>query len=438
MDAARSALRSGAGQRDGPLPPRLQRRCPPRPRRSRPPGARASCSGSGPSSPRSSARTARCARCGMRRAGTDRRRRGRPGRLGRGARLRGAARRPTTILVAIGEEPDPSILPEGAGHRDQRLGRDRRRPADAGHRTGRRLRRRRRRRRSEDDHRRGRRRPARRRRDPRVPGRRRATARPTSSAAVRYRTPPEPSLSARPRADAARGARHRCPIVERHRSAPTRPGSTTATARGEASRCFRCDAVYGCPTVARHRRSRPGGRTRTGPSRTAVPPPGDAASQPDRPRPRASSRRRPMTARTGRRASSTPARASSKGRSARRSSRSGCSPSRSSWRGRTWPRNLAQVHPAAGRRPVVDHLRRAPRHPAAPGLPRAASSSSTRTSSAARTCRSPAGWPPCAPSRAAHQAGQGRPRAQLVPGPGRCSSGSGRRSTSCRTSSASR
>ena len=40
--------------------------------------------------------------------------------------------RPATILVAIGEEPDPSILPEGAGHRGQRLGRDRRRPADPG------------------------------------------------------------------------------------------------------------------------------------------------------------------------------------------------------------------------------------------------------------------------------------------------------------------
>ena len=78
----------------------------------------------------------------------------------------------STILVAIGEEPDPSILPEGRRDRGQRLGRHRGRPAHARDRPGRHLRRRRRRLRAQDDHRRGRGRTACRGLDPRVPGRR--------------------------------------------------------------------------------------------------------------------------------------------------------------------------------------------------------------------------------------------------------------------------
>ena len=80
-------------------------------------------------------------------------RRGRPpatarriaGGMGAGPRLRGPSSPATTILVAVGEEPDPSILPGGRRHRGQRLGRHRRRPAHAGHRPRRDLRRRRRR-----------------------------------------------------------------------------------------------------------------------------------------------------------------------------------------------------------------------------------------------------------------------------------------------------
>ncbi len=40
--------------------------------------------------------------------------------------------------------------------------------------------------------------------------------------------------------------------------APTQIGFDEATARTEASRCFRCDAVYSCPTVeVRAGRGRP-------------------------------------------------------------------------------------------------------------------------------------------------------------------------------------
>ena len=59
-----------------------------------------------------------------------------------------------------------------------------------------------------------------------------------------------------------------------------------------------------------------------------------------------------------------------------------------------------QVHPAPGRRPVVDHLRRAARHPPPPGLPRAASSSSTRTWSRGKDLPITGGLAaPSAPSR---------------------------------------
>jgi hypothetical protein len=64
---------------------------------------------------------------------------------------------------------------------------------------------------------------------------------------VRYATPPEPSLSLdiapRPRAHLP------LPIYEPGSFAAGQVGFDEATARGEASRCFRCDAVYGCGTV---------------------------------------------------------------------------------------------------------------------------------------------------------------------------------------------
>ena len=67
-------------------------------------------------------------------------------------------------------------------------------------------------------------------------------------AAVRYATPAEPKLSldiaARPRVHAA------LPIVDIASFTATAPGFTGAAAHAEASRCFRCDAVYGCPSVS--------------------------------------------------------------------------------------------------------------------------------------------------------------------------------------------
>jgi len=67
-------------------------------------------------------------------------------------------------------------------------------------------------------------------------------------AAVRYVTPAEPKLSldisVRPRVHAA------LPVVDTTSFSATAPGFTEAAAHAEASRCFRCDAVYGCPSVS--------------------------------------------------------------------------------------------------------------------------------------------------------------------------------------------
>ncbi|HEU4674243.1 MAG TPA: FAD-dependent oxidoreductase [Candidatus Limnocylindrales bacterium] len=66
-------------------------------------------------------------------------------------------------------------------------------------------------------------------------------------AAVRYRTPPDASL--RLDLGAAPRARDRhLDIVEL--TAPTQLGFDEAAARAEASRCFRCDAINACPSVA--------------------------------------------------------------------------------------------------------------------------------------------------------------------------------------------
>ena len=65
-------------------------------------------------------------------------------------------------------------------------------------------------------------------------------------AAVRYSTPPEShltvDLATRPRA-------HPQLAVVAAGFAATQEGFDPATARAEAARCFRCDAVYGCPSV---------------------------------------------------------------------------------------------------------------------------------------------------------------------------------------------
>jgi NADPH-dependent glutamate synthase beta subunit-like oxidoreductase/Pyruvate/2-oxoacid:ferredoxin oxidoreductase delta subunit len=64
---------------------------------------------------------------------------------------------------------------------------------------------------------------------------------------VRYRTRPEAGLSLdlgeRPRARTALPMLDPATLRTRH------PGFDEATARAEAARCFRCDAIYACPTV---------------------------------------------------------------------------------------------------------------------------------------------------------------------------------------------
>ncbi len=178
----------------------------------------------------------------------------------------------STVLVAIGEEPDPSILPEGAGieisafagivadprtlatgHAGVFAGGD----VVSGPKTI---------------------------IDAVASGRRAAAAihEYLSGAVdgereifetVRYRTAPDPSLeldlATRPRA--AIGER----AYESGSFVPTQVGFDEATAHAEAGRCFRCDAVYRCPTVTvASGRGRPGASTAapgsdTGPAREA-------------------------------------------------------------------------------------------------------------------------------------------------------------------------
>ncbi len=152
----------------------------------------------------------------------------------------------TAILVAIGEEPDPSILPEGAGIEvsgwagivadPQTLATGRAGIFAGGDVVS----------------------------GPRTiieavaAGRRAAAsiheylAGATNGeaeifAAVRYPTPPEPALvldlAVRPRAHAP------LPVLDSSFAA-TQAGFDETVARSEAARCFRCDAVYGCPSVS--------------------------------------------------------------------------------------------------------------------------------------------------------------------------------------------
>jgi NADPH-dependent glutamate synthase beta subunit-like oxidoreductase len=169
------------------------------------------------------------------------------------------------ILVAIGEEPDPSILPEGAGIEtsawagiaaDPRTLATGRRGVFAGGDvvTG-----------------------------PKTiidavaAGRRAAGtiheylagARDGEAeilAAVRYRTAPETSLKLdlepRPRAHPP------LPVVDAGSFRAGQAGFDAVVARHEADRCFRCDAVYSCPTVSTVTGRGPG----DGPGRAAPPP----------------------------------------------------------------------------------------------------------------------------------------------------------------------
>ncbi len=67
-------------------------------------------------------------------------------------------------------------------------------------------------------------------------------------ATVRYRTPPELSLTVdlaeKPRAHPV------LPMVQISTFTANQAGFDETAARAEASRCFRCDAVYGCPSVS--------------------------------------------------------------------------------------------------------------------------------------------------------------------------------------------
>jgi NADPH-dependent glutamate synthase beta subunit-like oxidoreductase/NAD-dependent dihydropyrimidine dehydrogenase PreA subunit len=152
-----------------------------------------------------------------------------------------------TVLVAIGEEPDPSILPEGAGIEvsawagivaDQRTLATGRAGIFAG-----------------GDVVSG----AKTIIDAVASGRRAAgsvheylsgTADGEAEimASVRYATPPEAHLTL----DLAPRARARppLPVVEVATFAATQVGLDEAAASREAARCFRCDAVYSCPSVS--------------------------------------------------------------------------------------------------------------------------------------------------------------------------------------------
>ncbi len=151
----------------------------------------------------------------------------------------------STILVAIGEEPDPSILPEGAGIEvsgwagivaDPRTLATGRAGIFAG-----------------GDVVSGPKTII----DAVASGRRAAASiheylagvtdgEAEIMAVVRYRTPREARLSI----DIAPKARAHPPLpVVQPGFAATQQGFDEAAARSEASRCFRCDAVYGCPTV---------------------------------------------------------------------------------------------------------------------------------------------------------------------------------------------
>jgi NADH-quinone oxidoreductase subunit F len=153
-----------------------------------------------------------------------------------------------TVLVAIGEEPDPSILPEGAGievsgwagivadPRTMATGRagifaggdvvsgpktiidavaSGRRAAGSIHEY--------------------------------LSGLRTGAGEAAIFAAVRYPTSPEPALTLRL---ATQPRSHpELPIFQPGSFSATQVGFDEAAARAEAARCFRCDAVYGCPTV---------------------------------------------------------------------------------------------------------------------------------------------------------------------------------------------
>ena len=164
--------------------------------------------------------------------------------------------------------------PRGRRHRGQRLGRHRRRSADPRHGPGRASSPAATSSPARDDHRGGRRRPSRRRVRSTSTSRAPADGEAEILAAVRYPTAPERVAhgSTSPRGRAIRAA---LPVVDiRLVHGHGVRASTRPTARAEAGRCFRCDAVYGCPSVQRHRRPGPGGRRPRRQTPPAMPRPG--------------------------------------------------------------------------------------------------------------------------------------------------------------------
>jgi NADPH-dependent glutamate synthase beta subunit-like oxidoreductase/NAD-dependent dihydropyrimidine dehydrogenase PreA subunit len=181
----------------------------------------------------------------------------------------------TTVLVAIGEEPDPSILPEGAGIEVSTFAGIVADPSTLA--TGRAgvfaggdvvsgpktiI-------------------------DAVASGRRAAGAiheylsgardgEAEIIAAVRYPTAPEPSLAldiaTRPRLHPA------LPVIDTRSFAASSGGFGEADARSEASRCFRCDAVTSCQTVTVLAGRGPADRTMRPPIHSASPGPASTSS----------------------------------------------------------------------------------------------------------------------------------------------------------------
>ena len=357
--------------------------CPPRPRRSRRPSARASRSGR-PASDEVVVRDGAvvAVRCERPRAPDDAAA-GRPRRAGRGL-ARSVDVPARTILVAIGEEPDPSILPEGAASRSA-AGRGRRRPADDGHGP-----------------------------------RRRSSPAATSCRGRRRSSMRWPPVAGPPRRST--GTSRASPTPRRRSSRPS--GTRRRRSSGSASTCRRARAHAAAPGRGHPCRSRP--------RRPASP--AEAHAEAGRLLPVRRRIRLPVRQRRGRPRTGRPARghdaASHHRRPGRRSARDqgGVQMTRRTGiRLLRRRRGLRRGHDRGGARRPVDAVRRA-----APGRPYmvrntgkftlrlgadlwwiiyvalrdmillqvflGSSSSSTRTSSPARTCRSPAGSPPSAPS----------------------------------------
>ena len=174
--------------------------------------------------------------------------RGRRRYADRGQRVRAAC---DDVLVAIGEAPDPSFLPEGTSVVVAAWGGLLVNPRHSGDRRARRLRRRRHHLRSEDRHPRRRARTAGRARDPRLPAAaRHRGSRRDARGRIRdglelcrgWRRDARPAPAATS-GDAARDQRGGDATARVEFAA----GFTEEQARREASRCLRCDLAYLCP-----------------------------------------------------------------------------------------------------------------------------------------------------------------------------------------------